>query len=926
MSFDPSLSLPKHLEPTPYTSQSNPPTQHSYPATATTTQTTSYTSPYQSSNPAASPGARIPSPPAHTTAGYSAHAGRSLSPSRLSSPINRDSTTSTPNTNNSSAVTFQVINENKHYNPQILDYFRKINIDRCGLNYHIVSVFGSQSTGKSTLLNALFGTRFDVMNEVQRQQTTKGIWMAMSQKSPTNIFSLSDQPSSAQGEQPNLLVMDVEGTDGRERGEDQDFERKSALFALATSEILIVNMWENQVGLYQGANMGLLKTVFEVNLTLFHTSSKTNRSLILFVIRDHIGTTPLDNLKRTVIADLERIWESLSKPEAAAHARLDDFFDLQFYTLPHKILMAEKFESETHNLSQYFVQTQSPSYLFKKEYHRGIPLDGWPMYSEQIWEQIEQNKDLDLPTQQTLVARFRCEEIANQAWQQFETSLLDAQKDTNNALGGNEVVEKFGAIISGIRGNALELYDSLASRYAKPVYLGKREELQNRIDTRLSNLYRAQLLALHQTAVGNFKTLIKTSQKQGSRVPFIEILEHGYEKATNYFVNGAQESSVDPKVFTFESELSALERELKAVEEAAKAGEIKRISVQANKKIVREFNNELESYFVDPKDDTWDKVLVFFNNTVLFALTSVTTKYKKVTNGPSSNNITSSGHDFGVGGTDEENERGVREIRRSAWIALDTALKQITRDENVLFRLREHFEDLFKYDQNGVPIVWKAGDDIESPYIAAREKALQMLPIFATAKLKNGQVLTPDVDDSDKASHGDDDDEEEEFTNSLDTENFPYRITNSKEQDLSKRFRKQADATYIEAKRSTTQLAKSVPFYMIVLLVLLGWNEFMAVLRNPFLFLFVLLAGAGAYVAHTLNLWGPIFSVSNAMVDRTLEVGKQRLRELLEDGSKNNANATAPRRRLVEEEPVTENIQLQELKRPSNDTLNDEDY
>lgn len=72
----------------------------------------------------------------------------------------------------------------------------------------------------------------------------------------------------------NILVMDVEGTDGRERGEDQDFERKSALFALATSEVLIVNIWEHQVGLYQGANMGLLKTVFEVNLQLFLKDQK----------------------------------------------------------------------------------------------------------------------------------------------------------------------------------------------------------------------------------------------------------------------------------------------------------------------------------------------------------------------------------------------------------------------------------------------------------------------------------------------------------------------------------------------------------------------------------------------------------------------------------------------------------------------------
>ena len=97
-----------------------------------------------------------------------------------------------------------------------------------GFNYHLVAVFGSQSTGKSTLLNHLFGTSFTVMDEKARRQTTKGIWM-----------------SRAEGEDgvgSNIIVMDVEGTDGRERGEDQDFERKSALFALATSEVLVSSM------------------------------------------------------------------------------------------------------------------------------------------------------------------------------------------------------------------------------------------------------------------------------------------------------------------------------------------------------------------------------------------------------------------------------------------------------------------------------------------------------------------------------------------------------------------------------------------------------------------------------------------------------------------------------------------------------------
>ncbi len=142
------------------------------------------------------------------------------------------------------------------------NYLQLTKTAHAGFNYHLISVFGSQSTGKSTLLNYLFGTDFSVMSEEDRRQTTKGIWMSKNKKEITDR-------SRAQKMAENILVMDIEGTDGRERGEDQDFERKSALFALATSEVLIVNMWEHQVGLYQGANMGLLKTVFEVNLQLF---------------------------------------------------------------------------------------------------------------------------------------------------------------------------------------------------------------------------------------------------------------------------------------------------------------------------------------------------------------------------------------------------------------------------------------------------------------------------------------------------------------------------------------------------------------------------------------------------------------------------------------------------------------------------------
>ncbi|KAG8805609.1 Dynamin-like GTPase that mediates homotypic ER fusion, partial [Serendipita sp. 399] len=274
----------------------------------------------------------------------------------------------------------QIVDEQKQFNPLLGEQITKWGLHDAGFLYNIVAVFGSQSTGKSTLLNRLFGTTFDVMDETRRQQTTKGIWMCRAQTAP-------------------LLVMDVEGTDGRERGEDQDFERKSALFSLASSEVLILNLWEHQVGLYHGANMALLKTVFEVNLSLFgKREDQSQRTLLLFVIRDHLGTTPLSNLQTTLSQDLYRIWDGLAKPQGLSSAKLEDYFDLAFEALAHKILTPDKFEQGVVELRKRFTGESGTETYFKPAYHKRIPADG---------EQVQSNKDLDLPTQQELLAQFR---------------------------------------------------------------------------------------------------------------------------------------------------------------------------------------------------------------------------------------------------------------------------------------------------------------------------------------------------------------------------------------------------------------------------------------------------------------------------------------------------------------------------------------
>jgi protein SEY1 len=58
--------------------------------------------------------------------------------------------------------------------------------------------------------------------------------------------------------------------------------------------------------------------------------------------------------------------------------------------------------------------------------------------------------------------------------------------------------------------------------------------------------------------------------------------------------------------------------------------------------------------------------------------------------------------------------------------------------------------------------------------------------------------------------------------------------------DLANRFRRDADAYYVEAKRSTVSSIAQIPYWMYGVLVVLGWNEAMAVLFNPVYFALVI--------------------------------------------------------------------------------------
>jgi protein SEY1 len=594
----------------------------------------------------------------------------------------------------------QVVDSDGSFGDKLLaPYLQHEGVLPAGFNYHLVSVFGSQSTGKSTLLNSLFGTGFGVMDEADRRQTTKGIWLAKNKRAAA---------AAEGGMAENILVMDVEGTDGQERGEDQDFERKSALFALATSEILLVNMWETQVGLYHGANMGLLKTVFEVNLQLFVKDTKSiPRSLLLFVIRDHTGRTPLVNLRNSLINNLTRIWSSISKPTGLEDSRIEDYFDFAFAALPHKLLQPELFEKEVAKLGTRFRmgykdrkkiglldEDQQP--LLLPDYHRRIPADGFAVYANGVWEQIMSNKDLDLPTQQELLAQFRCLEISRECMVAFDEVVAPLEADQADAVkdGQPDIIKNLGEKLTTSREKLLEDFEGAASRYHKGVYQKQKEELMTTVDGRLKILFDGQLAAAHKLGLIAFDTAVshsvKDGAKSGAQYDFAEIVETERTKAITQFEEVAKQSAVAgtpwseyaPQLRLFHRELEKESKRLRQDEMRLLATRIERwIKSHIDESIGLEFNklgsgrggSRAPESGSKPKteNDHWDRVWSIFTETV----------------SQGENRFIDRAKSFDA--SNEEVEVGLWRLRRKSWTILKTKINDELAESNLGMKLRE---------------------------------------------------------------------------------------------------------------------------------------------------------------------------------------------------------------------------------------------
>ena len=588
-------------------------------------------------------------------------------------------------------------------------------------------------------------------------------------------------------------------------------------------------------------------------LTRKHRS--TPRSLLMFVIRDHIGTTPLSNLRDTLIQDLSKIWSSISKPQGLESSRIEDYFDFAFAALPHKILQADKFAAEVDNLGARFTNGQPSAKdgshgeheleggVFLPEYHRRIPADGFSAYAESVWDQIVSNKDLDLPTQQELLAQFRCDEISREVLVNFDEviSPLEEKQAESVRAGKGIVLEKLGSTGKAARERCIKGFEVQAGRYHKGVYARKRADLESKVDTRLKALYQGQLTGCHKAGVQSFSEAVtnkvKAGQKAGGTYDFAEIVAQEKKRVLEIFEDEARSLAIEGVPWTnFKSQYLVFGRELDDVSSKLRKEELRRLATRVERWVKSRLGDSIGLEFSKlgsgragqgapetpekppAEKDLWDRIWNVFTEIVREAEVRFADRAKSFEASP------------------EEVDVGLWRLRRKSWVALRERVDEEVMEGNILLKLRENFEDKFRYDEAGVPRIWRPTDDIEGVYTKARESTLTLIPLLSRFRLAETyappdlpawigpQPLGVEAGDEEDLSPigGVDEDEgkslEEEMT----------ILSESKRQDLVIRFKKTADGVYVEAKRGAIGGVAQIPLYFYGLLLVLGWNEILA--------------------------------------------------------------------------------------------------
>ena len=413
---------------------------------------------------------------------------------------------------------------------------------------------------------------------VRRGQTTKGVWIAA-------------EPQS------RILIIDCEGTDSKSRNEHErgKFEHSSSLFSLAMSDILIINMWTSDVGRYTASNYGVLKIVFEMNLKLFQQN--TAKKIIIFLRDFDPSRNRKDKIESLILEDIKKIWAEIKIPEAYAGKGPEHFFSFEFITMPHLIYREKEFREEIANLRKR-LNKDDPNYFFKNlSSIKNVPADGLKQYVNQIWTDILNDKDLDIPSQREMLANYRCTEIKNKILSSYDKEFKEFNK-----LSLEQDLVDFKDRCIDLKNRICSEYEKQGCNYENKVYKNIYKNLEEQISQKLYVCFMNQTKRLIPVLQKGMRRQLdkKLSKIDDSQDNYFDISNNLRKQYLHQLVQKLNQKKAFDSWKVSENEYSNLFDEIIDEQKIKAVNKLKNDTIQKLRKHCEElFNISIENYSKD---------------------------------------------------------------------------------------------------------------------------------------------------------------------------------------------------------------------------------------------------------------------------------------------------------------------------------------
>nr|GEV60259.1 protein root hair defective 3-like [Tanacetum cinerariifolium] len=667
----------------------------------------------------------------------------------------------------------------------LLKFMKEVKLSECGLSYAVVSIMGPQSSGKSTLLNHLFHTNFLEMDAFKgRSQTTKGIWMAI-----------------CTGIEPCTVVMDLE-----------------VIISVFKFLEFSVIRWCHDIGREHAANKPLLKTVFQVMTRLF-TPRKTT---LIFVIRDKTRT-PLENLEPVLREDIQKIWDSVPKPDAHKETPLSAFFNIEVVALSSYEEKEEQFKEQVANLRKRFQHSIAPGGL-AGDRQGVVPASGFSFSAEQIWKVIKENKDLDLPAHKVMVATVRCEEIANEKYSGFAKNKDWCEIETEVQ---SQLVPDFGKKISSLLDTCFSGYDDEAAFFEEGVRNSKRKQLEEKLLQLVEPAYQSTLEHIRFETLEKFKKTFEDALNKGK----------GFQVAardcTTMLIKAFDEQckGVEIKQADWDSSKvrANVSQDIDSHISDVRNAKISDLTSLYESKLKDALYGPVEALLEGAAEDTWPAIRKLLRNETKMAVFEFTDAL--------------SGYEM-----DEDTKKNHTSTLEN--YAIDV-VEGKTKEEasKVLHRMKERFTTIFNHDNDLMPRTWTGKEDIREINKTARTSSLKLLSVLVAIRLedysdKTEGMLLLALAEPNKGPENSSNLQDPLATSKWDK--IPASktlITPVQCKSLWNQFQKETEyavSQAISVQKANKQNGNWLPPpWAIAALLVLGFNEIMTLLRNPLYLLFI---------------------------------------------------------------------------------------